>query len=331
MFGPEMKRRDAIKLLGAAAAGHAWPVTAFGQSRKIPKVGFLYPGLASAGVSRLAAFREGLKEAGWSNDKVEVVVRYAETISARNAPLAQELVAAQVDVLAAIAHVSVEAARAATKTISIVASDLETDPIAAGIAATLARPGGNITGVYFDFPDFSTKWMQLLKEAMPRLSSVVALRDPANPSPQLKGIEAVAGPMGVKVEVMEVSSLAEFDTVFRAIAERGPDALLILSSPLFGTNPDKLAEQTTKNRLAAITLFPEFARAGGLMAYGVNLLDMFRQAGGMVGKVLNGSKPAELPIERPIKFELVVNAKTAKSLGLELPTSTLLRADEVIE
>lgn len=328
---PDMKRRDAVKLLGAVAAGSVLPMAAFGQARKIPKIGFLYPGLATAGVSRLAAFREGLKEAGWGDDNVEVVVRYAETVSARYAPLAQELIAAKVDVLAVTAHVSVEAVRAATKTIPIVASDLETDPIAAGIAATLARPGGNITGVYFDFPDFSTKWMQLLKEAIPRLASVVALRDPANPSPQLKGIESVAGPMGVKVDVMEVGSLAEFDAGFRAVAERRPDALLILSSPLFGTNPDKLAEQTTKNRLAAITLFPEFARAGGLMAYGVDLLTMFRQSGRMVGKVLNGAKPAELPIERPTNFELVVNAKTAKSLGIELPTSVLLRANEVIE
>ena len=326
-----MNRRDVIAGLGSVAASGAWPAIVRGQSRKIPKVGFLYPGLASAGVSRLAAFREGLKEAGWGDDKVEVVVRYAETVSARNVPLAQELIAAKLDVLAATAHVSVEAARAATKTIPIVASDLETDPIAAGIAVTLARPGGNVTGVYFDFPDFSTKWMQLLKEAIPRLASVVALRDPANPSPQLKGIELVAGPMGVKVEVMEIGSLAEFDAGFRAVAERRPDALLILSSPLFGTNPDKLAEQTTKNRLAAITLFPEFARAGGLMAYGVDLLTMFRQSGRMVGKVLNGAKPAELPIERPTNFELVVNAKTAKSLGIELPTSILLRANEVIE
>ena len=325
-----MRRRDAIAGLGSVAASAVWPSIAFGQSRKL-KVGFLYPGLASAGVSRLAAFREGLKETGWSDDKVEIVVRYAETVSARNAPLAQELVAAKVDVLAATAHVSVEAVRAATRTIPIVASDLESDPIASGIAATLARPGGNITGVYFDFPEFSTKWMQLLKEAIPRLSSVVALRDPANPSPQLKGIQSAAGPMGVKVEVMEVASLAEFDTVFRAIGERRPDALLILSSPLFGTNPGKLAEQTVKNRLATITLFPEFARAGGLMAYGVDLLNMFRQAGGMVGKVLNGAKPAELPIERPTNFELVVNAKTAKNLGIELPTSILLRANEVIE
>jgi putative ABC transport system substrate-binding protein len=322
-----MNRRSLLAGFGAAAV---MPSRTFAQSRKA-RIGFLYPGLASAGVARLAAFREGLKEAGWGDDKVEVVVRYAETVSARNVPLAQELIAAKVDVLAATAHVSVEAVRAATKTIPIVASDLETDPIAAGIAATLARPGGNVTGVYFDFPDFSTKWMQLLKEAIPHLASVVALRDPANPSPQLKGIESVAGPMGVKVEVMEVGSLAEFDTAFRAVAERRPDALLILSSPLFGTNPERLAEQTTKNRLASITLFPEFARAGGLMAYGVDLLNMFRQSGQMVGKVLNGAKPADLPIERPTNFELVVNAKTAKTLGIELPTSILLRANEVIE
>ena len=325
-----MNRRGAIKLLGAAVATGAWPRTAFSQSRKV-KVGFLYPGLASAGVSRLVAFRDGLRNAGWGDDRVELVVRYAETVAARNTQLAQELVAAKVDVLAVTAHVSVEATRAATKTIPIVASDLETDPIGAGIAATLARPGGNVTGVYFDFPDFSTKWMQLLKETIPRLASVVVLRDPANPSPQLKGIETVAGPMGVKVEVMEARSLPEFETVFQSIADRKPDALLILSSPLFGTNPDKIAEQTTKNRLPAITLFPEFARAGGLMAYGVDLLGMFRQSGGMVGKVLNGAKPADLPIERPTNFELVVNAKTAKAFGIELPTSILLRANEVVE
>jgi putative ABC transport system substrate-binding protein len=325
-----VKRRDFVTAFGATAVSAVLPGVAIAQARK-PKVGLLYPGLASSGTPRVAAFREGLREAGWSDDRVELLVRYAESVSARNAPLAAEIVAANVDVFSVTAHVSVEAARAATKTIPIVASDLETDPIASGIAETLARPGGNITGVYFDFPDFSTKWMQLLKETFPRLASVVVLRDPANPSPQLKGIETVAGPMGVKVEVMEVRSVPDFEAVFKAIADRKPDALLILSSPLFGTNPDKVADQTFKNRLPTITLFPEFARAGGLMAYGVNLLNMFRQAGGMVGKVLNGAKVAELPIERPTTFELVVNAKTAKAFGIELPTSILLRADEVIE
>jgi putative ABC transport system substrate-binding protein len=325
-----LKRRDFIALVGSAVVSATTPNVALGQP-KIPKVGFLYPGLATAGVSRLAAFREGLKSAGWGDGQVEVLARYADAVAAKNARLAAELVAAKVDVLAAIAPVSVEAARAATKTIPIVASDLETDPIAAGIAATLARPGGNITGVYFDFPDFSTKWMQLLKEAIPGLAKVIVLRDPANPSPQLKGIETAAGSLGATVEVREIGSLAEFDAAFRGAADQHPDAVLILSSPLFGTNPSRLAEETVKNRLPAITLFPEFARAGGLMAYGVDLLGMFRQSGAIVGKVLSGAKPAELPIERPTKFELVVNAKTAKTLGIELPTSILLRADEVIE
>jgi putative ABC transport system substrate-binding protein len=324
-----MKRRTAIKLLGATAASLALPVAAFGQAKK--RVGFLYPGLSTAAAGRLQAFREGLRSAGWDDGRVEIIALFAETVAARNATLAQELVATKVDVLAPIAYISVEATRAATKTIPIVAFDLETDPVASGIAANLARPGGNITGVYFDFPDFSTKWMELLKETIPRLSKVVVMRDPASPSPQLKGVETVATSLGVKLETIDVRSLEEFDGAFRAAAERHPEAVIILSSPLFGTNPGRLAEQTIKNRLPAITLFPEFARSGGLMAYGVDLPGAFRQAGGMVGKVLSGAKPAELPIERPTNFELVVNAKVAKSLGIDLPTSILLRANEVIE
>jgi len=324
-----VKRRNVIVGLGAAAVGQALPMVAVGQTRK--KIGFLYPGLSTAAAGRLAAYREGLRGAGWDDGRVEIIARFAETVAARNAVLAEELVAVHVDVLAPIAFISVEATRAATKTIPIVAFDLETDPVASGIAANLARPGGNTTGVYFDFPDFSTKWMELLKEAIPRLSKLVVIRDPASPSPQLKGVEAVAATSGVNLEVIDVRSITEFDAAFGAAGERQPDAVLILSSPLFGTNPDRLAEQTIKNRLPAITLFPEFARAGGLMAYGVDLLGAFRQAGGMAGKVLSGAKPAELPIERPTNFELVVNAKTAKSLGIELPTSILLRANEVIE
>jgi len=331
-----MKRRDAVKLLGAVAAGQAWsacwPASGLGQTRKVAKIGFLYPGLSGPGSTRLAAFRDGLREAGWGDGRVEIDARYAESVVARNHTLAAELVAAKVDVLVPISFISVDAARAATKTIPVVAFDLETDPVAAGVAATLARPSGNVTGVYFDFPDFSAKWMELLKEAVPRLAKVVVVRDPSSPSPQLKGIETAGDKLGVKLDGMvDVTSLDGLDAAFRSASERHPDAVLILSSPLFGTNPGRVAELTTKYRLPTVTLFPEFARAGGLMAYGVDLLGAFRQAGGMVGKVLNGAKPAELPIERPTKFELVVNAKTAKSFGIELPTSVLLRADEVIE
>lgn len=326
-----MNRRDVIKLLGASAASHACPAIAFGQARKVPKVGFLYPGLAAAGASRLVAFREGLRNAGWGDGQVEIIARFAETVAEKNTVLAQELVAAKVDVLVPISFVAVKAVRAATQTIPIVAFDLETDPIAGGLAATLARPGGNITGVFFDFPDFSTKWMELLKEMLPRLSKVVVIRDPSSPSPQFKGVETAAAAMAVKLEIVDVRSAAEFDGAFRSVSERRPDAVLLLSSPLFGTNPGRVAELTVSNRLPAITLFPEFARAGGLMAYGVDLPGAIRQTGGIAGKVLNGAKPAELPIERPTNFELVVNAKTAKSLGIELPTSILLRANEVIE
>src|ERR1041385_6527407 len=273
--GLSMKRRDAIKLLGAAAASQLWPVSGHGQARK--KIGFLYPGLSGPGKIRLQAFREGLREAGWGDAQVEIEARYAEGVVARNHTLAAELVAAKVDVLVPISFISVEAARAVTKTIPIVVGDLETDPIANGIAATLARPGGNITGVYFDFPDFSTKWIELLKEAMTRLSKVIVVRDPASPSPQLKGVQAAAGWMSVKLDLIDVGSFEEFDAAFQSVGGQRPDAVLILSSPLFGTNPGRVAELTTKYRLPTIMLFPEFARAGGLMAYGVNLLGMFHQ------------------------------------------------------
>ncbi len=325
-----MKRRDAIKLLGAAAASQAWPVSGHGQARK-KKIGFLYPGLSGPGNTRLQAFREGLRAAGWDNGQIAIEARFAESVAARNAALAEELIAVKVDVLVPISFLCVDAARALTKTVPIVAFDLESDPVGRGIAATLSRPGGNVTGVFFDYPDFSTKWMELLKETIPRLSKIVVMRDPASTSPQLKGIETVAASMAVQLNLVEVRSLTEFDTAFRSVSEARPDALLILSSPLFGTSPARVAELTSRYRLPTITLFPEFARAGGLMAYGVDLLGAFRQTGGMVGKVLSGAKPAELPIERPTKFELVVNAKTAKSFGIELPTSILLRADEVIE
>jgi putative ABC transport system substrate-binding protein len=188
-----------------------------------------------------------------------------------------------------------------------------------------------VSGVYFDFPEFSTKWMELVKETIPQVKSIVVVLDPASPSPQLKGIVTVAAALNVVVEVMEVRAMSDFDDVFRAASARKPDAVLILSSPLIGMNPSRIADLTIEYRLPTISLFTEFARAGGLIAYGVSLPGAIRQAGVMTGKVLNGAKPAELPIERPTKFELVVNAKTAKNLGISLPTSVLLRADEVIE
>ena len=323
-----MKRRHFVAGLTTAAIMHG---VARGQSPKKLLVGFLYPGPAAFGTNRLINFREGLRYSGWNDEQVGIAARFAENEVAKNRQLARELLELKPDVLVAIAAVAVDAARAATKSTPIISFDLETDPVTSGIAASLAHPGGNVSGLYFDFPDFSTKWMELLKEIIPQIKSIVVVLDPASPSPQLKGIITVAVPLNIAVESMEVRTMSDFDDVFRAASTRKPDAVLILSSPLVGMNPNRIANLTVAHRLPTISPFPEIARAGGLIAYGVNLPGAIRQVGVMAGKVLKGTKPAELPIERPTKFELVVNAKAAKDLGLRLPTSMLLRADEVIE
>jgi putative ABC transport system substrate-binding protein len=323
-----VKRRHFLAGLTVAAL---LPSAASGQGRTIPLIGFLFPGSAAFGASRLINFREGLRNSGWNDGQFEIAAKFADNEVAMNRQFANELLEMKPDVLVAVAAVAVDAARSATKTTPIIAFDLETDPVASGIAATLAHPGGNISGLYFDFPDFSTKWMELLKETIPQISSVVVVLDPASPSPQLRGILAVAATLNVIVESMEVRTLSDFDEVFRAAGARKADAVLILSSPLVGMNPNRIAELTIANRLPTVSPFTELARAGGLIAYGVSLPDAARQIGVMTGKVLKGTKPADLPIERPTKFELVVNARSAKNLGLMLPTSILLRADEVIE
>jgi putative ABC transport system substrate-binding protein len=264
-------------------------------------------------------------------EEVEVLSQIADGDPARLSPLAAELIARKVDAIAAISTGAVQVVRAATATIPIVAHDLETDPVATGLVASLARPGGNITGFFFDFPEFRTKWLQLLQEAVPQLSSMAALWDPATGPYQLKAIKEAAGLLKLNLRILEVRSPADLDGAVLAAAQSKVDALLILSSPVFGANSKRVADLTLGHRLPAVTLFPDFARAGGLMAYGPNLLDTYRQLGGMVAKVLRGTKPADLPVELPTKFELVINVKTAKALGLEVPTSILLRADEVIE
>lgn len=247
--------------------------------------------------------------------------------------LAKELVEQKCDAILPVSFLAVDAARKATKTIPIVAFDLETDPIASGIASDLAHPSGNITGVFFDFPDFSTKWMELLKESLPHLSKVTVVVHPESPSPQLKGVESAAKLLGVKIDLLEIHSVADVDGALLTASRQAPDAVLLLSAPAIGVgnNPKIIAQLTLKHRLPAITLFPDFARAGGLLAYGVDISESYRQAAAMVVKVLSGAKPADLPIERPVKFQLVVNLKTAKILGIAMPTSVLLRADEVIE
>jgi len=308
-----------------------WPLAARGQQlAKIAKIGFLYPGIAAAAPTRIAALEDGLRAVGIQKGQIEIVLRQADGDPGRMPALARQLVDARVDVILAISPSAVMATRAIT-TIPVVVSDLETDPVGSGLVASVAHPGGNITGVFFDFPDFAKKWLELLKETMPGLSSLAVMWDPTSGPVQRKAIEATAKILNVRLQLIEVRSIADLDRAFAAAAGFRPDAVLMLSSPVFGTSPQRVADLSLQHRLPTITLFTEIARAGGLMAYGANLLDVFRQSGTVVGKVLLGAKPADLPIERPSSFELVVNLKTAKMLGITVPTSVLLRANEVIE
>jgi putative ABC transport system substrate-binding protein len=325
-----MKRREFISLLGSGAV--AWPLAARAQTARRPKVGIVYPGPAAMAGPRVEALLNGLRGAGYGGpEQIELVLRVTAGDPARTAPLAVEVVERNVDVILAIGSVMVEAFRQATRAIPIVALDLESDPVGSGIVASLARPGGNVTGLFFDFPDFTKKWLELLKESIPRLQRIAVLWDPATALPPRNAIQEGANALLLQLDVIEVRTRTEFEGAFERASQRAMDAVLMLSSPLIGANAQPLAELAIHHRLPAVTLFPDFARAGGLLAYGVNLLDMYRQAGVIVGKVLKGANPSELPIERPTKFELVLNLRTAKRLGIEVPTGVLLRADEVIE
>jgi putative tryptophan/tyrosine transport system substrate-binding protein len=325
-----VRRRDFITVIAGAAT--AWPLVARAQQSKIPKVGFLYPGPSSAAAQRIGAFLEGLRAAGYSvPDQVELSSRVADGDLTKLPTMARELVEKNVDVFVAVATSAANAARAATKTIPIVAMDLETDPVATGMIASLAHPGGNLTGVFFDFPDFRAKLLELLREIFPKLSKVAVMWDPNVSPAQLKEFESAADALKLTLVKLEVRNVDEMDQAFATAKQADVDAVILLSSPFIGGNTKLAADLMFRYGLPAVTLFSEFAVNGGLMSYGPILLDIYRRLGGIAAKVLQGSNPADLPVERPTNFELVVNSKTAKAMGITIPTSILLRADLVIE
>jgi ABC-type uncharacterized transport system substrate-binding protein len=326
-----MKRREFITLIGGAAL--AWPLAARAQQpAEAPRVGFVFPGPKAVMAPRMEAILTGLRASGYAAPtQVEIVARTAEADPYQIAPLVKEVIGKNVNVIIAAGPLVVHAARSATRTIPIIAIDLESDPVASGIAATLARPGGNITGVFLDFPDFTAKWMEMLVESNPKLSRAAVLWDPVTGPVQIEAVGKAGGTLNVQLDITEVRRPSDFDAAFSMASQRGAGAMVMLSSPLISDNVQMLAELTLRHRFPAITLFPDFARAGGLLAYGPNLLSLLRLSGVVAGKVLRGANPAELPIERPTKFETVLNMRTAHALGLSIPTSLLLRADEVIE
>jgi putative tryptophan/tyrosine transport system substrate-binding protein len=278
----------------------------------------------------IADVRAGLHDEGYAEGQHYRIDYSAPTRELDVVTLARTLVRDKVDVIHAIGSVAVEAAQKATTTTPIVAHDYETDPIAAGFIATLAKPGGNVTGMFLDLPEISGKLLDLLKTALPGLRRVGVLWDPLTGKAQVNAVERAATAMGIEIKILEARAGSLKQTI-RAAADRKASALLLLGSPEVSAEFPMIAEATTAARLPTIALFPTFARLGGLMAYGPDAPDQYRQEGRMIAKILKGTKPADLPVERPTKFYLLINRTTARAIGLTIPPLLLLRTDQVIE
>jgi ABC-type uncharacterized transport system substrate-binding protein len=326
-----MRRREFIALLGSS--GITWPLVARAQQAKIvAKIGFVYPGPEQVAKTRSVPFLAGLASEGLREpENFVLIIRTTGGDMAKVPSVLDELLASNVDLFVISGPPLTRALHDAIKTRPIVTIDLESDPVESGWLQSYARPGGNLTGVFSDFPDFSTKWLQLLKEIAPGIAKLVVLWDPSTPLVQPKAVTAAAQSVDVRTDVLELRSPSDFETVFNAASARRPDGLLLLSSPLVSINSKQLAELALQHRLPAISLFASFARSGGLVSYGPNIDEQYREVGIMAAKILKGTKPADLPAERPTRFELIVNSTTAKSLGVKIPATLLATADEVIE
>ena len=304
------------------------PVGEAQQSARVHRVGVLGPTPIAATTDQ--AFRQGLRQFGYAEGQT-LVLEYRDAEAPRLSALAAELSRSNVDVIYARGPAAVKAAKDATSTIPIVAIDLESDPVALGFVRGFGRPGGNITGVFLDLPELGGKQMQLLKEIIPRLSRVAVLGDPHLNAAQFRAMESAARSLSIGVEQHDVRVVGDFDRALDAARQHGATAVLILSSPFVYSQRARIGTLVLEKRIPAVSMFSEFAAAGGLMAYGPSVPAASQRCGAYVGRILQGAKPGELPIERPQIFELAVNLKTAKALGLTIPPSVLGRADQVIE
>jgi putative tryptophan/tyrosine transport system substrate-binding protein len=331
-----VKRREFIRLLAGAAA---WPSIAVAQQGRVglPLIGALWPGRPPAPipVSLLQAFREGLRGEGYVEDQnVRLENRYAEGVDGLE-KAAVELTSLDVKVILASGTPAVLAVRRATKSIPIVGAAMA-DPVADGSVASLARPGGNITGNTFLGPELMPKRLQLLREIVPGADRMAALVHPgvygeATMRNMSAAIEEAARANGVRLQIFSAGNPNDFYSAFAAMIATQAGALIVLPSPMFYLNHRHLIDLATRNKLPTMYVFREAVEAGGLICYGPDIPDLSRFAGKYVGKILKGAKPSDLPVEEPVKFEFAANLKTAKALGLTIPTSLLLSADEVIE
>jgi putative ABC transport system substrate-binding protein len=327
-----MRRRDFIK--GIAGSAAVWPLAAGAQQPTLPLIGFLQSASAGATAHMLAAFHSGLREAGYiEGQNVAIVYRYADGQYDRLPMLAAELVRSQVAVLASTGgDSSVLAAKAATATIPIVFI-IGSDPVALGYVASLNRPGGNVTGVMVLTSNLGAKRIGLLRELIPNADAIGVLVNPTYPvaTGQLKEVQAAAASIDVRLIIANASAGRDFEPAFALFVQQRASALIVSADPFFNSQRDRIVALAARHALPAIYEWREFTEAGGLMSYGTSITDAYRLAGIYAGRVLKGEKPADLPVIQSSKFELVINLKTAKALGLNVPLGMSAAADEIIE
>jgi putative tryptophan/tyrosine transport system substrate-binding protein len=328
-----MRRREFIALIGSGVAG--WPLAARAQQAAMPVVGFLDTRSPEAMADRMRGFRQGLREAGYvEGDNVTIVYRWAENKIDHVPELVADLVRRQVAVMLVLGNTSaIFSAKAATATIPILflAGD---DPVRLGLVASLARPGGNLTGINFVNTELVAKQLAFLHELVPRAARVAVFVNPAN-APNTEATERNAPPaasaMGLQLKMLRASTSREIDAAFATFTGEPPDAVFVPNDGFFNSRRVQFVQQAAHHRLPAIYTGREYCEHGGLMSYGTNITDAYRQAGVYAGQILKGAKPAELPVVQSSKFELVINAQTARVLGLTVPQTLLVAADEVIE
>jgi putative tryptophan/tyrosine transport system substrate-binding protein len=324
-----VRRRDFITLITGAIA---WPLEARAQQPAMPVVGYLHVAAAEAQAQNVAAFRRGLADAGYVEGKnVTIEYRFTNFRPELMPEAAGDFIRRNVSVIFAAEPAGVAVLRNATTSVPVVALDLESDPVAKGYVKTLARPGGNMTGMFLDLPELSGKQVGLLKEIVPRLSRIAIFGIPGLNVAQFAATETAVRTLALEAEIMEVHVADDFEQALESARTRRVDAGILLSSPLVFDRSKQIGEIGIAKRLPLISLFDVFPKSGGLISYGPNVAEIFRRSGDYVGKILHGAKPSELPIQRPERFDLVINLKTATALGLDMPTQLQQLADEVIE